>query len=52
VIHSGDAQTYEYSAANRREQFFGDLHWGAAWPLLEKRLGASSESRNALSGRD
>jgi hypothetical protein len=38
-IHSDDVQSYEYYSAHRHEQFFGDMHWDRAWPLLEKRLG-------------
>ncbi len=45
-IHSQDARSYEYGAANRREQFYGDLHWDIAWPLLEKRLGATPAERD------
>jgi hypothetical protein len=52
AIDSGDATTYEYGAANRREQFYGNVHWGTAWPLLEKRLGSSSEVSFATRSRN
>lgn len=35
---SKDIRSYEYGSAARREQYFGDVHWGLAWPLLEQRL--------------
>ena len=38
-IHdSRDVRSYEYSSAARREQYYGDMHWGIAWPLLQQRL--------------
>jgi hypothetical protein len=38
-IHSStDAQSYEYESAARREQYYGELRWNLAWPLLERRL--------------
>jgi len=38
-IHDGtDIGSYEYESAARREQYFGELHWGLARPLLERRL--------------
>lgn len=37
-IHdSTDVESYEYYSAARREQYFGDLHWDVARPLLEQR---------------
>jgi hypothetical protein len=39
-IHdSTDLQSYEYRSASRREQYFGEMHWDLAWPLLRERLG-------------
>ncbi len=36
-IHaSTDAQSYEYESAARREQYFGELHWDLARPLLQR----------------
>jgi hypothetical protein len=39
AIHrSTDVASYEYRSAARREQYFGDMHWDLAWPLLAERL--------------
>lgn len=39
-IHdSTDVQSYEYASAARREQYFGEMHWDLAWPLLQERIG-------------
>jgi hypothetical protein len=39
-IHdSSDLQSYEYQSASRREQYFGQMHWDLAWPLLQERFG-------------
>jgi hypothetical protein len=38
--HSGDDGTYEYESADRRSQYYGQLRWADARPLLERRLGA------------
>ena len=38
-IHaSTDVHSYEYQSAARRQQYFGEVHWDVAWPLLERRL--------------
>jgi hypothetical protein len=38
-IHdSQDVRSYEYDSAARREQYFGEMHWALARPLLEARL--------------
>jgi len=38
-IHdSRDISSYEYRSAARREQYFGEMHWNLAWPLLQERL--------------
>ena len=38
-IHdSRDVRSYEYDSAARREQYFGEMHWAMARPLLEARL--------------
>ena len=34
-----DIQSYEYGSADRREQYYGDMHWDIALPLLHKRIG-------------
>lgn len=39
-IHdTGDRQSYEYGSAARAEQYFGDMHWALARPLLAERIG-------------
>lgn len=35
---STDVQSYEYESAARSEQYFGELRWNLAWPLLQRRL--------------
>jgi len=35
-----DANSYEYGNPARRSQYYGDLHWTTALPLLRQRLGA------------
>ena len=38
-IHdSTDVLSYEYASATRHGQYFGELHWDLAWPLLQGRL--------------
>lgn len=38
-IHDGeDANSYEYWHASRASQYYGELHWTRAGPLLEARL--------------
>ncbi len=38
-----DIESYEYRSAARREQFFGDMHWDLALPLLKQRVTACSD---------
>jgi hypothetical protein len=39
-IHdSTDLQSYEYASAARHEQYFGEMRWDIAWPLLRERFG-------------
>jgi hypothetical protein len=40
IHESTDVRSYEYDSAARREQYFGEMHWALARPLLEQRLGA------------
>jgi hypothetical protein len=38
-IHdSTDIRSYEYDSAARDAQYFGEMHWSLARPLLERRL--------------
>jgi hypothetical protein len=34
-----DPNSYEYFTSDRQAQFYGELRWNSAWPLLQKRLG-------------
>ena len=34
-----DADSYEYGRPNRRSQYYGELHWTTAWPLLQRQFG-------------
>jgi hypothetical protein len=44
-IHdSKDIGSYEYASAARREQFFGEMHWDTAWPLLQERAARCARS--------
>jgi len=36
-----DDRSYEYFTHNRRSQYFGQLHWAGAWPVLVERIGRS-----------
>jgi hypothetical protein len=40
VHDRNDANSYEYPSPDRASQYYGELHWTIAWPLLEKRLGS------------
>jgi len=37
-----DDRSYEYFTHNRRSQYFGQLHWAGAWPVLVERMGRLS----------
>ena len=42
-IHdSRDRRSYEYESAARREQYFGDMRWNLARPLLAAKFGSGS----------
>ena len=38
IHESTDAQSYENESAARSEQYYGELRWNLAWPLLQRRL--------------
>jgi hypothetical protein len=42
-----DAQSYEYFTHNRPAQFYGELHWAGAWPVLIERLGRAPATSRA-----
>jgi hypothetical protein len=37
--HSTDVRSYEYRNADREAQFYGEIHWSSAGPLLQRRFG-------------
>ena len=39
-IHSANIRSYEYAFAARPEQYFGELQWDLALPLLRQRIGS------------
>lgn len=42
-----DVQSYEYRSADRREQYYSELHWDIAWPLLQKRIGMVADRQSS-----
>jgi len=36
---STNVRSYEYGSAARGEQYYGELQWDLAWPMLQKRIG-------------
>jgi hypothetical protein len=34
-----DRDSYEFESLNRQSQYYGELHWTIAWPLLQRALG-------------
>jgi hypothetical protein len=43
IHRGGDRRSYEYWNADRREQYYGPMHWAAAGPMLRERLRLVSE---------
>ena len=40
AIHNRtDENSYEYFDSNRASQYYGELHWTSAWPLLQQKIG-------------
>lgn len=37
--HSRDKHSYEYWNSDRASQYYGQLHWTTAWPLLHQKFG-------------
>ena len=52
-IHdSRDVQSYEYAFASRREQYYGEMRWNLARPLLQRVFGEpEAGSRQPLTKR-
>jgi hypothetical protein len=42
---SKDEASYEFDNADRAAQYYGDMRWDLAWPLLVGRLGRRGETR-------
>jgi hypothetical protein len=36
--NDADADSYEYGSPDRASQYYGELHWTTAWPLLTARF--------------
>jgi hypothetical protein len=36
---STDPDSYEFGSFNRASQYYGNLHWGGAWPLVVQKIG-------------
>jgi hypothetical protein len=34
-----DGNSYEYASFERASQYYGELHWSSAWPLLQRKIG-------------
>jgi hypothetical protein len=34
-----DPDSYEYASFSRASQYYGDLHWSGAWPLVLRKIG-------------
>jgi hypothetical protein len=39
IDNRSDEYSYEYSSADRAEQYYGDVRWTTAWPVLEEKFG-------------
>lgn len=39
IDDSKDMQSYEYGSANRREQYYGEMRWDIAAPMLKQKFG-------------
>jgi hypothetical protein len=42
AVHSrDDRDSFEYFTSDRASQYYGELHWTTAWPLLTQKVGAA-----------
>jgi hypothetical protein len=39
VDDRSDRGSYEFASSYRAEQYYGEMHWGIAWPALSRRVG-------------
>jgi hypothetical protein len=37
--NDADENSYEYPSPDRASQYYGELHWTIAWPLLQRKIG-------------
>jgi hypothetical protein len=45
VAHNSvDVNSYEHGSADRQSQYYGELHWTSAWPLLVRKFGLRTAS--------
>jgi hypothetical protein len=35
----GDDHSYEFPSPDRASQYYGELHWTIAWPMLQQKIG-------------
>jgi hypothetical protein len=40
ALHSANIRSYEYRSAARADQYYGEMEWDLAWPLLQRRYGS------------
>jgi hypothetical protein len=41
-----DVESYEYSSADRRGQYYGSMHWDIAWAMLGARVGLAGDRQS------
>ena len=47
-MHSrDDRDSFEYFSSDRASQYYGDLHWAGAWPLLATKVGAGPRGQGS-----
>jgi hypothetical protein len=39
AVHNDDQNSYGYGSPDRPSQYYGELHWTTAWPLLHQKFG-------------
>jgi hypothetical protein len=44
VHNRDDRDSFEYFSSDRASQYYGDLHWTSAWPLLMQKVGTAPQS--------
>jgi hypothetical protein len=46
IHETTDVESYEYASADRREQYYGPMHWDIAWDMLRGRWGSQRPGRS------